>query len=81
MREKGTRVGAIKSANETTVYLFGYGVYEGDEVPPTGLMNELGVKNPKIVLDNGKVIWGYQSWWGPEEEVRRMIGSREVIEV
>lgn len=23
--------------------------------------------NPKIVLDDGEVVWGAECWWGPEE--------------
>lgn len=32
---------------------------------------EFGATNPRIVLDSGKVIWGYECWWEPilqEEE-------------
>lgn len=24
-----------------------------------------GAPNPKITLDNGDVIWGYECWWSP----------------
>jgi hypothetical protein len=37
--------------------------------------------NPRIRLDNGKVIWGAQCWWGPEEAIKTAIGDREVIDV
>jgi hypothetical protein len=83
--ETGDRVGAISHADDTTVYLFGYGTYQGDEIPPKGTigafgldMGELGRKNPKILLDNGKVVWGCQCWWGPEEKVKKAIGNRKV---
>lgn len=35
-------------------------------------------KNPKIELDDGRVVWGQECWWGPEERIREMIGDREV---
>ncbi len=79
--EKGSRVGAIRNADKETVYLFGYGTYEGDEVPPVevgGFLTEIGIENPKIVLDNGKVVWGCQCWWGSEEKTKRVIGNRKV---
>ena len=79
--EKGSRVGAIKSATDTAVKFYGYGVYEGDEVPPIevgGVLSEVGIPNPKITLDNGGVVWGCQCWWGSEEKVKKMIGNREV---
>lgn len=27
-----------------------------------------GAGNPKITLDDGTVIWGYQCWWHPVEK-------------
>lgn len=81
----GDRVGAIRNADKETVYLFGYGTYEGDVVPPVGTIGafgidvgEIGVKNPKISLDNGKVVWGCQCWWSSEEKTKYMIGDRKV---
>jgi len=35
--------------------------------------------NPRITLDDGRVVWGAQCWWGPEEVVRRQIGGREIV--
>jgi hypothetical protein len=117
----GARVGAILSADDHKVYLFGYGTYQGKELPPVpyGIhaqvfgaetweeydaalkreinhireqhQGETGVPpedwmpprpvNPKILLDNGEVVWGYESWWGPEEEITRLIGNRHVVMV
>lgn len=38
--------------------------------------------NPKIELDNGDIVWGYQCWWGPEEKWSdEFIRGREVKEV
>ncbi len=30
-------------------------------------------RNPKIRLDNGKIVWGCECWWGSEEEVKKQI--------
>ena len=85
MRQVGERVGAIVSAIPDTVTMFGYGVYVGDEIPPPGIMgpfgemHEFGLTNPKIVLDNGEVVWGCECWWGPEEKIRNMVGDRPVV--
>jgi hypothetical protein len=38
-------------------------------------------RNPRIKLDSGDVVWGCQCWWGPEEEIKRTIGDREVVVV
>lgn len=72
----GDRVGAIMSADSEKVELFGYGVYSGDvEIPG------LPFKNPEIKLDNGRVVRGYECWWGPEDKVKAMIGTKKVIDV
>ena len=86
--KQGDRVGAVESATDDTVNFFGWGFYEGDEVPDeqaAGFLAEAarehGNTNPKILLDSGKVVWGCECWWGSEERVQKMIGDREVVEV
>lgn len=37
--------------------------------------------NPKIELDNGDVVWGYQCWWGPEERFEEIARGRTVKHV
>ena len=81
MKTVGTRVGAILEADETTVKLLGYGTYAGNEVPPYGFLHEAGIPNPKIILDNGSVVWGYQCWWGDEEKTKQVIGTRNIVPV
>lgn len=86
-RAIGTRIIAMQNADETTAYIFGRGVYAGDEVPvdAAGFMGEVlrehGSTNPKLVLDNGDVVWGCECWWGDEESVLKKIGDREIVEV
>ncbi len=62
------------------VFFFGYGVYQGLEIPPdegptsrTSILHAEGCMNPKIVLDQGDVIWGCECWWGLEENIREAI--------
>lgn len=75
MDTPGERVGAVLSADATTVNFFGYGVYDGD------LDSSLGFPNPRITLDSGGVVWGYQCWWGSEDEVKKFIGDRTIVHV
>ena len=83
----GARVGALSHGEEDRLYLFGYGVYLGELYPPLGTpglfgtdASELGVRNPCIKLDNGKIVWGCQCWWGPEEAIKKkVITSSEVL--
>lgn len=73
---KGDRIGAILSASDRTVFFLGYGTYEGQEVPDEDaggcgpLLRSAGATNPKLVLDNGTVVWGCECWWGSEEGVK-----------
>lgn len=32
--------------------------------------------NPKIVLDDGQVVWGAECWWGPESTYATFRGTR-----
>jgi hypothetical protein len=69
----GDRVGAISHSKDATLYMFGYGTYAGREVPPADV-HFMGLavnhENPKILLDNGKVVWGCECWWGGEDRVK-----------
>lgn len=63
------RVFAILNSTDTTIFLLGFGLYVGDEVPPpevTFAGTPVRCPNPKIVLDNGQVVWGCQCWFGDE---------------
>lgn len=72
------RVIAIRNTDTDNkiVYIYGYGMHVGS------VQNEeLGFSNPKIELDNGKVIWGYQCWWGDEKAVLDTFKEFEFEEV
>jgi hypothetical protein len=87
MKKIGDRVGALLSAKGDTVKLLGYGVYVGDEVPDEeagglgAMVREAGVKNPKILLDNGQVVWGCECWWGDEEVVKKKLALYDHVVV
>lgn len=78
----GDRVGAISHSKDGVVYLFGFGVYAGKKIPPenAGCFN-FGLPNPCIQLDNGKEVFGCECWWGPEEQIKKEIGERQVITI
>ena len=75
----GDRVGAICGSDGETLRILGYGVYDGDEIPPLGIkffgtdLNTLQHTNPKIKLDNGQIVWGCECWWGTEEYIKQLI--------
>lgn len=86
--QSGDRVGAISHGKNGVLYIFGYGVYEGDFVPETAVgwmaeaSREVGSTNPKIKLDSGKVVWGCECWWGAESVVKkRCADADEVVEI
>jgi hypothetical protein len=74
---EGSRVGAIRSEEAGTVNFFGYGVYVGRKPCP----HLDGIHNPKIELDDGGVVWGCESWWGPEEQIRERIEGLTIVKV
>jgi hypothetical protein len=82
MMEAGARVGALLNATDTEINFLGFGVYEGDfalDDTAVGWMvpalKASGRTNPRIRLDSGKVVWGCECWWGPEEKVAAMLAS------
>lgn len=120
MSQIGTRVFAVKSSDENSIDLYGFGVYDGDFERPNSdeliqeyidyyrkkdredviLMRKKSwtagvsddklrelikqtplIKNPRITLDNGEIIWGMECWWGPMEKWDGFVKGRKVNEV
>lgn len=83
--KKGDRVLAFAGRNSSgAIESFGSGVYEGEEVPPEGVIGPFGemtTPNPKILLDTGEVVWGCECWWGPEDKVKERYLTQGVIVV
>jgi hypothetical protein len=82
------RVGAILSIEEEVVKILGYGEYSEDSIPDEcaggmgPILRRACVSNPKIVLDDGNIVFGCECWWGEEEAVKRRLAScKEVIQV
>lgn len=86
--EIGTRVGAIWKADADTIFILGYGVYSGEEIPKTA-GNRLGrdmmrqeMKSPKIVLDSGKIVWGCECFFTPEAGLKKQVdGYKNVVTI
>ena len=77
-KRAGDRVGVMLGINaETnTIEFLGYGEYLGDEVPPAEVsapLHNAGIPNPKIRLDNGKIVWGFETWWGAADSFKRKL--------
>ena len=88
----GSRVGAVRNVDDETIYLYGFGVYEGDfpigeddSPQPKGSAAELlenkDQTNPRIRLDNGQVVWGCECWMGTEEVIKRNMEGKRVVRV
>jgi hypothetical protein len=76
----GERVFAVESATESEVRLFGRGVYDGEFNPPFA-SDVPQFTNPRITLDDGRVVWGMECWWGAESRLEAFVAGRNVIEV
>lgn len=88
MRNVGERICAVLKADKENVHLIGYGIYAGDYVPgeeAVGVManalKNAKIKNPKLVMDDGTVVWGCECWWGNAGMAERMILDRNVVKV
>ncbi|MFD3516275.1 hypothetical protein [Streptomyces sp. NPDC058657] len=44
------------------------------------LLNAMDL-NPRLDLDGGGVVWGYECWWMPEAKFDAMYGEHTVVEV
>lgn len=79
------RVGAILTINhdEKAIYFLGWGTLVGCEVPVSAVgataerVKAEGNVNPKIELDNGKVVWGCECWWDNEAGMREQFARLE----
>jgi hypothetical protein len=69
------------------VEFFGYGTFLGEEVPPPGIMflgrdiSQYEEEYPKLQLDNGDIIWGFECVFATEEQMKRDISGLELINV
>ena len=85
MNKIGDRVGAILGANDGICEFLGYGVYEGDFIPEeavgfmAGILKKSKRENPRIKLDNGKIVYGCECWWGGEEKVKEMLAKYKEV--
>lgn len=76
MIKPGERIGAVLLAKDNVCNLLGFGVYAGDHVPPKDvdeIGNELEVPSPRLDLDDGSVVWGFQCWWARERSVKHYL--------
>ncbi len=79
------RAGAVQSLGEGHIELFGYGDYVGDFLPIEAVgylaevAREAGAPSPKIILDNGKAIYGCECWWRDEGKVKKMVAAAKKV--
>lgn len=72
--EIGARIGAMLGRNKNTCQFLGYGIYEGDFIPPSDVGGfNIRFPNPRLKLDNGDIVWGCEVWWGAEDEIKPII--------
>lgn len=79
--DRGTRVGVVFDTDDHgNVAFLGYGIYEGEEMPPAEFKQD--IPTPKIKLDSGEILWGHEAaWYGVEDEVKKFLEGRNMIPV
>lgn len=89
-RNPGMRVGVfpVDLADDAHAYHHGKGTYEGDFIPPYDFQPEELTEEyfggapqltPRIKLDSGEEIWGYECFWMPEEEFDESLKDAEAL--
>jgi hypothetical protein len=79
---------AIFGSNpDGSVSVFGCGIYDGDFEPVEAvgqlaeMCKETKMKNPRITLDSGKVVYGCECWWGSEKAVKKELKGKQIVMV
>jgi hypothetical protein len=85
--EIGSRVFAISHSTCDSIYLYGFGVYEGDFVPVEAAgwlaksARELEHKNPRTRLDSGEVVYGCECYWGQEAQFAKISARLKIVNI
>ena len=68
--KKNDRIIALLEVSGNIVSCLGEGIYAGRFPLPSyaGGFN-FGQENPKLILDNGQIVWGCECWWGLKDLV------------
>ena len=77
-KNPGCRVGAVRNANAETVFLFGFGVYDGDFEPPFGPMGMTKEEYQAEIEEwrrEGNLPGDFRPWQNP----RITLDSGEVV--
>jgi len=88
----GDRVGAILGTDkgDEVIDFLGYGNYDGEHAPveAVGFMadciNDANkkapeiIKNPRIKLDSGSIVYGCECWWGGADAVKKHLEGKTV---
>lgn len=68
------RVLALSHTTETHSYIFGFGICTDTEVVQGHIV-------PKVVLDNGKVVYGHECWIFEDNDIPEEVADKEIIEI
>lgn len=81
----GDRIGAILGKKDGVIELLGYGTFTGHAVPVEAvgafaeMLKEWERKNPRLQLDNGKIVYGCECWWGSEAAIMSELVRQQEI--
>jgi hypothetical protein len=87
MTKIGDRVVAVFESADNIVKIFGEGIYDGDFVPYEAagnmakMLSELDMKNPRIRLDNGKIVYGCECWWSSVDKFKEQTKNMTIVQV
>lgn len=84
MEEQKVRVGAMIDSKDNVIRFLGYGTLLGFEIPPKEFNDDVvfaDIPNPKILLDNGDIVWGFECWWMDEFDMRDLLDNALEIRI
>lgn len=77
------RVGAFAGypfAEKREIKIYGFGEVQYVEVSDDGSLFD-GEKHPKIILDDGGIVYGMGCWWMDEKRAKKLCELHTIVEV
>ena len=75
----GDRVFVVHRTDDRRVYLLGFGTCAGPVETDARLYGRRVTCAVRLDLDDGRQLWSYQVWYGPESDFAGFCAGRDVV--
>lgn len=76
-----SKVIAIREVRDGVIYSYGEGLLIENQIPDLDPFKGMMMENPCIKLDTGKLVWGFECWWGTIEQMKKKFGDLSKAEM